>query len=73
MSASSKDIKGKVKWWNDAKGFGFIVAPDCEKDVFAHYTAIQITGHRTLQDNQDVLFDLNPTPKGLQAANIRPL
>ena len=62
--------KGKVKWFNDAKGFGFITVPD-GRDVFVHHTAIIAEGFRTLSEGQAVEFDIMEGPKGLQAANVR--
>jgi len=61
---------GKVKWFNDAKGFGFI-ARDDGPDVFVHHTAIQSDGFRSLSEGQEVEFDITEGPKGLQAANVR--
>ncbi len=62
---------GKVKWFNDAKGFGFIETDD-GTDVFVHYTAIQVEGHRTLAEGQQVEFDLYEGQKGPQAQNVTP-
>ena len=62
---------GTVKWFNDAKGFGFITPDGGGKDVFAHFSAIQSSGFKTLQENQRVTFDIVTGPKGEQAANIR--
>lgn len=64
---------GTVKWFNADKGFGFIAPDDGSEDVFAHYTAIQSSGYRSLNENQKVEFDVEQGQKGLQAANIRPL
>jgi len=61
--------KGTVKWFNDAKGYGFISRPD-GPDVFVHHTAIQSEGFRTLSEGQEVSFDIVEGPKGLQAANV---
>ena len=62
--------RGKVKWFNDAKGFGFIVQ-DGGPDVFVHHTAIQSEGFRSLTEGQEVEFEVVQGPKGLQAANVR--
>jgi CspA family cold shock protein len=59
-----------VKWFNDAKGFGFITRNE-GPDVFVHYTQIVGDGFRTLQEGQEVIFDLVEGPKGLQAQNVR--
>ncbi|PZE27204.1 MULTISPECIES: cold-shock protein [unclassified Curtobacterium] len=62
---------GIVKWFNAEKGFGFIAADDGSGDLFAHYSAIQTGGYRSLEENQRVEFDVATSPKGLQAENIR--
>ncbi|KAA1376069.1 transcription antiterminator/RNA stability regulator CspE [Aeromicrobium fastidiosum] len=64
---------GTVKWFNADKGFGFIAPDDGSEDVFAHFSAIQTSGYRSLDENQKVEFDVEQGQKGLQAANIRPL
>jgi len=62
---------GTVKWFNDAKGFGFVTPEDGGKDVFAHFSAIQEQGFKSLKEGQRVSFDVVTGPKGLQASNIR--
>ncbi|CAN5162296.1 MAG: cold-shock protein [Cellulomonas sp.] len=64
---------GTVKWFNGEKGFGFIAPDDGGPDVFAHYSAIQSSGYRSLDENQKVQFDVTQGPKGPQAENITPL
>ena len=60
---------GKVKWFNNQKGYGFIT-PENGKDVFVHHTAIQGDGYRTLEEGQAVQFDIQQGPKGEQAVNV---
>jgi CspA family cold shock protein len=71
----SKEVQymatGTVKWFNDAKGFGFITQDGGGEDVFCHHTAIQAEGFRTLAEGQKVEFEVKKGPKGLQAANVR--
>ncbi|MGH9459424.1 MAG: cold shock domain-containing protein [Thermoanaerobaculia bacterium] len=64
--------RGTVKWFNDAKGFGFITAED-GRDLFVHYSAIQGSGFRSLAEGASVEFDVVEGPKGPQAANVTPL
>jgi len=61
---------GKVKWFSEAKGYGFIAAED-GKDVFVHYSAIQGTGRRNLFEGQDVEFEITAGPKGPQASEVQ--
>ena len=64
-------LSGKVKWFNNAKGYGFIVADNSDEDLFAHYSAIQMDGYRTLKAGQAVNFNIVQGPKGLHAVEIR--
>jgi cold shock protein len=64
--------QGTVKWFNDAKGYGFISRQSGE-DVFVHFSAIQAGGFRSLQEGQSVEFEVTKGPKGWQAENVRPL
>ena len=61
---------GTVKWFNDAKGFGFITPDDGGKDLFVHFSAIQAGGYRSLDEGSEVEFEVKQGPKGLQAANV---
>ena len=63
---------GTVKWFNDAKGFGFITPDGGGEDVFAHFSAINAQGFKSLAENQRVTFEITTGPKGKQAANIQP-
>ena len=63
---------GTVKWFNDAKGFGFIAPEDGSADVFVHYSAIASKGFRSLQEGQRVSFEVVQGPTGSQAANVAP-
>jgi CspA family cold shock protein len=65
--------QGTVKWFNAEKGFGFIAQDNGGADVFVHYSAIQTTGYRTLEDNQKVEFDIVQGAKGPQAENVKAL
>ena len=62
--------KGKVKWFNNAKGYGFITPDDSEKDVFVHHSAIQGEGYKTLDEGQEVEFEIKQGAKGEEAANV---
>ena len=63
-------VSGKVKWFNNAKGYGFILADGRDEDLFAHYSAIQMDGYNPLKAGQPVSFDIIQGPKGLHAVNI---
>ncbi len=64
---------GKVKWFNDAKGYGFICAEGSGKDVFVHHSVIEGEGFRTLQENENVEYDFEDGPKGMKALQVRRL
>ena len=64
-----KQVKGKVKWFNDSKGYGFI-EQDSGKDVFVHFSAINMDGYKTLKEGQEVEFEITEGPKGPQATNV---
>ncbi|MFM0052764.1 cold-shock protein [Caballeronia grimmiae] len=63
---------GTVKWFNDAKGYGFITPDDGSDDLFAHFSEIRTEGFKSLAENQKVSFEIKQGPKGKQAANIQP-
>lgn len=65
----SERIRGTIKWFNTAKGYGFI-ARESGDDIFIHYTALKSDGYRTLSEGQRVEFSIEQGPKGLQAANV---
>lgn len=64
---------GTVKWFNDAKGFGFITPDEGGDDLFAHFSEIQANGFKSLQEGQKVSFEIKQGPKGKQAATIKPM
>lgn len=68
--ASSNPKRGKVKWFNNAKGYGFIIEDGQSEDLFAHYSAIKMDGYKTLKAGQAVNFDIIQGPKGLHAVEI---
>ena len=63
-------MKGTVKWFNAGKGYGFI-KPESGEDVFVHFSAIAMEGYKTLEEGQNVEFDVTKGPKGLQASNVK--
>lgn len=63
-------VKGKVKWFSNAKGYGFIQMDGSEKDIFVHHTSIKAEGYRTLNEGDAVEFDLQEGPKGPKAENV---
>jgi CspA family cold shock protein len=63
---------GKVKWFNETKGFGFITPDNGGEDLFAHYSQIMSSGFKTLQEGQEVRFEVTQGMKGKQASNIQP-
>lgn len=65
--------KGKVKWFNNAKGYGFIIEEGCSDDLFAHFSSVQMDGYKTLKAGQSVTFDKKPSEKGIHAVNIVPV
>ena len=69
----SNATSGTVKWFNDAKGFGFISPDGGGEDLFAHFSAIQSSGFKSLKEGQKVSYDETQGPKGKQASNIKPL
>ncbi|TBW59134.1 cold shock domain-containing protein CspD [Marinobacter halodurans] len=65
--------QGKVKWFNNAKGYGFIIEDGGSEDLFAHFSAVQMDGYKTLKAGQTVSFEKKPSDKGTHAVNIVPL
>lgn len=66
----TQKLTGTVKWFNDAKGFGFITPDNGGEDLFAHFSSIQMNGFKTLKEGQKVAFEIAQGPKGKQALNI---
>lgn len=64
--------RGKVKWFNNAKGYGFIIEEGCSDDLFAHFSSVQMEGYKTLKAGQPVTFEKKPSDKGVHAVNIVP-
>jgi CspA family cold shock protein len=62
---------GTVKWFSNSKGYGFIMSADTDEDIFAHFSAIEMDGYKTLKQGQPVEFDVAEGPKGLTASKIR--
>lgn len=62
---------GVVKWFNNAKGYGFVTPDDSDEDVFVHFSAIEMEGYKTLKEGQAVEFDIEQGPKGLHAQNLK--
>lgn len=70
--AIGERLQGRVKWFSDQKGYGFIVKDEGGgPDIFVHHSAIQMDGYRTLKEGEVVVYDLMESPKGLQAINVR--
>lgn len=65
--------RGSVKWFNNAKGYGFIVSDSFDEDLFIHYSAINVEGYKTLKAGQSVTFDVSPGKQGLHAIEITPI
>ena len=63
--------KGVVKWFNNAKGYGFVTPDGGEEDIFVHFSAIEMDGYKTLKEGQPVEFEVEQGPKGLHAQNLR--
>jgi CspA family cold shock protein len=62
--------KGRVKYFNDLKGWGFITSEETEQDIFVHYSAIKMEGFKTLKEGQEVLYELTKTEQGPRALNV---
>lgn len=64
-------VSGKVKWFNAAKGYGFINADGDDSDIFVHFSSIEMDGYKSLKEGESVTFDLVESPKGPQAHNVK--
>jgi len=64
-------LTGKVKWFNNAKGYGFVTPDEGEQDVFVHFSSIQMDGYKTLKEGQKVQFEVSEGPKGLHATAVQ--
>lgn len=64
-------VTGVVKWFNNAKGYGFVTPDEGEQDVFVHFSSISMEGYKTLKEGQKVQFEISQGPKGLHAANLQ--
>lgn len=70
VTENTEKLTGTVKWFNDAKGFGFVTPDNGGEDLFAHFSSIQMNGFKTLKEGQKVAFEIAQGPKGQQALNI---
>jgi len=66
-------VQGKVKWFNDRKGYGFISRDDGAGDVFVHFSSVSGEGYKTLREGEELEFDITDSPKGPKAANVKKL
>lgn len=73
VNINTDKAKGKVKWFSNAKGFGFINSDGFTDDIFAHYSQVEVDGYSTLKAGQNVLFDIEKTSTGFHAKNIFPV
>src|ERR1039457_3073299 len=72
-SGTPKMTTGKVKWWNDAKGYGFIIPAEGGEDIFVHFSSLQMTGFKTLKEGQQVKFERSQAKNGPQATSVEVL
>ena len=73
ISRKGETVQGKVKWFNDKSGYGFLTPEDGTSDVFVHFSAIQSDAYKTLEEGQEVSYDVTQGEKGPQAANVVPM